>query len=119
MNKIYLSGPMTGLPNLNFPAFNAEAARLRGLGFEVINPAELNEGVEDWEECLRQDLIALLNCDTVAILPGWQESKGAHLEMHVAHRVGIRIVEAASIQRRDKACLVSTTPPTSSGSDHG
>jgi hypothetical protein len=45
MKKIYLSGPMTGLPDLNFPAFHAEAARLRALGYDVINPAELPEGI--------------------------------------------------------------------------
>ena len=40
--KIYCAGPMTGLPELNFPAFHAEAARLRAFGYEVINPAEIN-----------------------------------------------------------------------------
>ena len=40
MKRIYLSGPMSGLPELNFPAFHAEAARLRALGFEVVNPAD-------------------------------------------------------------------------------
>lgn len=38
--RIYLAGPMTGLPEHNFPAFHAEAARLRGLGYHVENPAE-------------------------------------------------------------------------------
>ena len=33
MKRIYLSGPMSSLPELNFPAFHAEAARLRALGF--------------------------------------------------------------------------------------
>ncbi len=33
MKRIYLSGLMSGLPELNFPAFHAEAARLRALGF--------------------------------------------------------------------------------------
>ena len=41
-HKIYIAGPMTGLPELNFPAFHAEAARLRAFGYEVINPAEIN-----------------------------------------------------------------------------
>jgi hypothetical protein len=29
MKRVYLSGPMTGLPDFNFPAFNVEAERLR------------------------------------------------------------------------------------------
>lgn len=98
MKRIYISGPMTGLPALNFPAFNAEAARLRGMGFEVVNPAELNEDPNaNWHDCMRTDLKALLDCDTLALLPGWQKSSGAHLEMHVAHRVGIEIVMAKDL----------------------
>jgi hypothetical protein len=42
VKKIYLSGPMTGLPDLNFPAFNAAASALRAKGLNVINPAEIN-----------------------------------------------------------------------------
>ncbi|MCY1527250.1 hypothetical protein D9M68_623110 [compost metagenome] len=40
MKRIYLAGPMTGLPEFNYPAFHAEAARLRALGYQVENPAE-------------------------------------------------------------------------------
>jgi hypothetical protein len=36
----HLSGPMSGLPEHNIPAFNAAAAQLRGLGFCVVNPVE-------------------------------------------------------------------------------
>ncbi|NLC23362.1 MAG: DUF4406 domain-containing protein [Oxalobacter sp.] len=98
MKRIYISGPMTGIPDLNFPLFNAEATRLRAMGYEVINPAELNPDPDTtWHECMRKDLMALLNCDTLALLPGWQTSAGAHLEMHVAHRVGIDIVVAKDI----------------------
>ena len=42
MKRIYIAGPMSNMPSLNFPAFHAEAARLRGLGYEVVNPAEVN-----------------------------------------------------------------------------
>lgn len=38
--RVYVAGPMTGIPELNFPAFNAESARLRSEGLTVINPAE-------------------------------------------------------------------------------
>lgn len=40
--RIYDSGPMTGLPGLNFPAFDAAAKQLRAAGYDVVNPAELN-----------------------------------------------------------------------------
>lgn len=98
MKRIYLSGPMTGLPDLNFPAFHAEALRLRDLGHEVVNPAELNtDPTTGWHECLRADIKALLDCDAICMLPGWEQSAGAHLEMHVAHRLGIDIVLARDI----------------------
>lgn len=40
--RIYCSGPMTGIPDHNIPAFNAAAERLRKEGHFVINPAELS-----------------------------------------------------------------------------
>lgn len=61
MKRIYISGPMSGMPEHNFPAFNAEAARLRALGYDVVNPAELNpEPEKTWHDCLRTDLMELL-----------------------------------------------------------
>lgn len=98
MNRIYISGPMSGMPEHNFPAFNAEAARLRALGYDVVNPVDVNPSPgTPWHVCLRNDLQALLTCDTLALLDGWMISQGAHLELHVAHRVGMRIVEACHI----------------------
>lgn len=97
MKRIYISGPMTGIPAYNFPAFNAEADRLRALGFEVVNPADINSADTHYNQCLRNDLKALMDCDTIAMLDGWMDSNGAHLEVHIAHRVGIKVVEASSI----------------------
>ena len=98
MKRIYISGPMTGMPRLNFPAFHAEAARLTTLGYEVVNPADLNPDQEMcWHECMRRDLAALLTCDSLALMDGWQKSAGAHLEMYVAHRVGMEIVIAREV----------------------
>ncbi|WP_252109091.1 MULTISPECIES: DUF4406 domain-containing protein [unclassified Halomonas] len=99
MKRIYISGPMTGLPGLNFESFNRAAKTLRTLGHQVSNPAENEDAGEllSWEEYLRLDLIDMLKCDTVALLPGWESSKGAQLELHVAHRVGIEVVQFDSL----------------------
>lgn len=99
--KLYICGPMTGLPESNFPAFNAEAARLRALGYEVINPAEINGGPDEliacasmtperqrehWCNCMRRDIPAMLECEGLALLPGWIHSKGARLEVYIAEQ---------------------------------
>jgi len=90
--KIYISGPMTGLPDLNFPAFHEAAKKLRGLGLDVVNPAEINaDAAGDWHQCMRADIKALCDCDVITMLPGWENSNGAHLEIQVAHRLGIQI----------------------------
>lgn len=76
--RIYLSGPMSGLPEHNYPAFNAAAARLRAQGHDVVNPAELNpDASTDWHACLRRDIAALTTCNTLALMPGWEHSQGA------------------------------------------
>ncbi|MGR1216574.1 DUF4406 domain-containing protein [Metapseudomonas otitidis] len=97
MRRIYLSGPMTGLPDENRPAFNAEAARLRALGYEVVNPAELNPPGTPRHICMRVDIQALLGCDTLALLPGWTESRGAILERACAFQMGFKVLASARI----------------------
>lgn len=99
MSKIYLSGPMTGLPELNFPLFNAEAARLRGLGFDVVNPAELNPDGASWGDCMRKDIVALMSCGIVATLPDWENSKGAQLEVLIGERLEMAVVKAQDLVR--------------------
>jgi Tfp pilus assembly protein PilX len=88
---IYISGPMSGLPDHNFPAFHAAAAALRARGWDVVNPAELSPGTTDWAACMRADIKALCDCADLALLPGWAQSKGAQLELHIAHRLGLHI----------------------------
>jgi Domain of unknown function (DUF4406) len=89
---VYLSGPMSGLPEFNYPAFRAESARLRALGYRVTNPADLNPDGASWQQCMRTDIKALCDCDAIALMHGWEHSQGAHLELHIAHRVGMRVL---------------------------
>ena len=94
MKRIYLSGAMTGFPDLNFPAFHAAASALRAKGHDVVNPAEIEpEGEKTWASCMRADLKAMLDCCTVALLPGWEDSKGANIEARLALNLGMRVVE--------------------------
>ena len=108
--KLYLSGPMSGLPQCNFPAFHAATQELRDSGFEVWSPAE-RDTIEDGFDPLRgdarpaqltyahfmkRDLPAVCDSDAVAVLPGWERSKGACLEVHVAREIGIPVVDAAT-----------------------
>ncbi|MES2319979.1 MAG: DUF4406 domain-containing protein [Pseudomonadota bacterium] len=90
--RIYLAGPMTGYHELNFPAFHAETARLRALGFDVVNPAEINlDPAADWQACMRADIAQLVTCCSIALLEGWERSRGATLEHHIAKSLGMAV----------------------------
>lgn len=84
---IYVAGPMTGLPEFNYPAFYAAAEQLTAAGHErVVNPAALGDGGtgRPWGFYMRQGIAGLLTCTDVALLPGWENSPGARLEVHIA-----------------------------------
>jgi len=87
--RVYCAGPMTGYPELNYPAFHAAAARLREQGYEVVSPAELNPIETGYQEAMRVNIRALIECDHITFLDGWEESKGATLERHIAEVLGI------------------------------
>lgn len=91
---VYLSGPMTGLPQFNFPAFNDAAAKLRADGYEVISPAENYGGRHDLPRkmYLRLDVEAVLEVDMIVLLDGWELSKGACLEVAIARELELPIV---------------------------
>lgn len=101
--KIYIIGPMRGIPYYNFPAFDAAAKMLRAEGHEIISPAEMDRRVGfdgmafplgadttvipegfDLEACVDRDLAAVRACDAVHALDGWERSKGARAEHAIA-----------------------------------
>lgn len=105
--KVYIAGPMTGLPSFNIPAFDALAAALRAIGHEVVSPAELDDPEiraislaspdgamntlrthgHTWGDFLARDvkLIADDGIECIVVLPGWEQSRGARLETFVGN----------------------------------
>jgi hypothetical protein len=90
--RIYISGAITGLPAGNRPAFTAAALQLAGLGHAVINPHEIGDIVRKglhpkdptWSDYMRTDIVAMMGCDAVALLEGWDLSRGAKVEYDLA-----------------------------------
>ena len=104
--KLYLAGPMRGYPDWNYPAFREAAAVLRSMGHEIFSPAEKDaelghdpnkDGHLGYKFYMAHDLPAVLASDAVAVLPNWERSKGARLEVHVARECGIPILDAATL----------------------
>ena len=103
MKRIYLAGKMSGLPDLGYPAFNAEAARLRALGYHVENPAENPEpSCGRWLAYMRAAVTQLVTCDAIALLDGWQDSRGACVERTLADGLGMDVYRAKQITEGPK-----------------
>ena len=112
--KVYLAGPMRGIPNFNFPAFDYATEKLRDRGFVVFSPAARDRklhgdkleqnptGREDeaarnigfsLREALKADCAWICrNADAVAVLPGWEISRGANAEVALAKALGLTII---------------------------
>lgn len=127
--KVYLAGPMTGLPSFNFPTFLNVAKQLRKKGYEVFCPAEhdikmhgtdfmkypgFEEG-DSSELCKHYsgfDIRETLSADTqwicheadmLMMLPGWSLSKGAQAEYWLARAIGLEVQFWEGIDERTKA----------------
>ena len=93
--RVYISGPMTGYPNLNRPAFAMAAEKVEAAGMIPVNPHTLCDPSWDWHRCMRADVAALCASDALLLLPGWEKSNGAQLELHIAHRLGLVVLTDA------------------------
>ena len=105
--RIYIAGPMTGLPDFNYPAFDACAVSLRAQGFLVENPADNPEPpCGTWLGYMRMALRQLALCDGVAMLPGWGHSRGAVIEHQLGKNLGLAVHEVEYFLNRSPAELL-------------
>lgn len=89
---LYIAGPMTGLPEYNYPAFFTAQRDLEANGYAVLNPARRPSNPSwTWLRFMRAALHDVAECDGIATLPGWQSSRGASLEVEIARRLGLPV----------------------------
>jgi hypothetical protein len=110
---LYIAGPMRGVAWFNYPLFDRVAKELREAGNEVISPADedrKHDGFDpfanpshvnpdactfpktmDFAKTVRRCLDAVLRCDELVLLPGWENSNGAVAELTLAMWLGKRV----------------------------
>jgi hypothetical protein len=97
MRRYYIAGPMTGLPEYNYPAFKEAATRLRRRGMDVCSPHEIwdeddeHRNERPWHEYIREGITLLLSCTDIVMLPDWPRSQGAILEWEIARGLGMAV----------------------------
>lgn len=107
--KIYLSGPISGLtPSEYHENFEKAEEYIKANGHEPLSPLnvkackeescqkkpeykESGEYLHSWECYLKYDLLAMLECEGIIMLPGWESSKGATLEHETAQKAGMMV----------------------------
>lgn len=116
ITSVYIAGPMRGYENLNFEAFFRKQEQLEALGLTVYNPAKDDDA--DPEKPLKyymgRDLAGLCDCDAVVVLPGWEKSDGASLEVYVARSLGMPVLYAETLKPVIFAAETQPEPPAES-----
>jgi hypothetical protein len=99
MKTYYLAGPMTGLRQHNFPAFESAAKELRQQGYDIKSPHEIDFGETEenrgrmlpYNYYLKESLKLLLQCDGIVMLPQSHLSRGARIELELAKNCGMEV----------------------------
>ncbi|MDR2144608.1 MAG: DUF4406 domain-containing protein [Treponema sp.] len=97
MKKIYLCGPITGRPDYERHFLTAEETLLyrinaEGLRIKTLNPSRFPLKTAPWETCMRYAVRAMLTCDGIALLRGWENSRGCRMELSLAGQLKIPVV---------------------------
>lgn len=91
--RVYLSGPMTGIEDLNRKAFEDAEKKLRLANCCVVNPHKIESAEDTYESHLASDIRELTWCDAIYLIPGWESSRGALVEFAVAQVLGLMRIE--------------------------
>lgn len=92
--KCYIAGKISDLPEAEYTAKFAEAKQnVVAMGYIPVSPIELahNHG-KSWEEFMKEDIAAMLQCDAVFAISNYRQSKGANIEVNLATLLGIKII---------------------------
>lgn len=106
---LYVAGPMTGYPEFNYPAFLDAERQLREAGYGTLNPVDSEEfnptpgQPQAWNWYMRHALRMVLDADGIALLPGWERSRGATLEKHVAEKLAMPVQTLDEWLRQERA----------------
>jgi len=87
--RIYVAGPISGYENDNREAFDAAGRLLRADGHDPILPTLLCPHETPRHVAMKLCIQALLTCDAIYLLDGWEYSGGALLEVDIANQCGI------------------------------
>ena len=98
---VYISGAITGIPNYQ-EHFKEAEEHIKAFGLKTLNPVEFCKGMEkkakelgvplEWGDYMRKCLVTIPAADAMYMLKGWEKSKGARLEHHIAQELGIEII---------------------------
>lgn len=113
--RVYIAGPMQGIPGLNYAAFDEVRDRLIAAGHIPVSPADMDReaGIDpeagtvgftdqDWADIIRKDLDVLQKCDAIVMLEGWHRSTGARAELAVAHWMHIPRLSLNNFERMER-----------------
>jgi Domain of unknown function (DUF4406) len=89
--KVYISGPIKDTPDYERNFARAKRYLQEFQAHVVVNPCELGSAGYTYEQFMRVDLMALLDCDAIYMLKGWEKSSGARCEHLVAAMCGLEI----------------------------
>lgn len=90
MNTVYIAGKISGDPDYK-KKFNTAQKNLERQGFVVMNPAWMPSEGFSYGAYIRIGKAMLKECDTLCLLPDWEESAGAREERKLAESLNKEI----------------------------